>query len=65
MYESTDNVSKFIGRIRTRHEFARGTNEDKTKYGTYANYVDGMIDKIGGDLTDNEVYTILLKLGLL
>jgi hypothetical protein len=63
-YKETTAVNSFIARIRTKHEFARGSNTDKTTYGTYANYVDAMIEKYSGNLTDNDVYTIAIKLGI-
>lgn len=34
--------------IRTRTEFGRGNNSDKTKYGTYQAYLDGMYEKYMG-----------------
>lgn len=63
-YEETPAVTSFIARIRTRSEFARSENPDKTKYKTYAAYVKGMLEKYESELTDNDIATISQKFGL-
>ena len=63
-YEETANVTNFINKIRIPHEFYRGTNEDNTKYKTYKDYVKGMLEKYGDDLTDDEIATIAQMYGL-
>lgn len=63
-YEETDAVKDFKVKIRTKHEFARGNNPDKTKYKTYENYVKAMLEKYEKDLTDDEVATIAQYYGL-
>jgi hypothetical protein len=63
-YEETPAVNSFNARIRTPHEFARGSNDDNAKYKTYKDYVRGMLEKYEGDLTDDEIATIANKYGL-
>ena len=63
-YEETDAVTNFVARIRTKHEFARGTNSDNTKYKSYKDYVKGMLEKYESELTDNDIATISQKFGL-
>ena len=63
-YEETPAVTSFTAKIRTQHEFARGTNPDNTKYKTYKDYVRGMLEKYEKDLTDNDIATISQKYGL-
>lgn len=63
-YEETPAVKSFNAKIRTKHEFARGTNDDNTKYKTYKEYVKGMLEKYEGDLTDDEIATICHQYGL-
>ena len=63
-YEETPAVTSFFAKIRTPHEFSRGTNPDNTKYKTYKDYVKGMLEKYEGDLTDNDIATICQKYGL-
>ena len=64
-YEETENTKLFKASIRTRSEFGRG-GTDKEKYGTYENYIEGMLDKwLGsGQLTENEVATLVSYYGL-
>ena len=64
IYEETPAVTSFCAKIRTKHEFARGSNPDNTKYKTYKDYVKGMLDKYEKDLTDNDIATIAQKYGL-
>lgn len=64
IYEETKAVNNFVARIRTKSEFARGSNPDKQKYKTYEAYVKGMLEKYEKDLTDNDVATIATMFGL-
>jgi hypothetical protein len=64
VYEDTENVTSFVARIRTPHEFARGSNPDKTKYGDYKSYVKAMLEKYEEDLTDGEMAAIVARFGL-
>jgi hypothetical protein len=63
-YKETAAVNDFVAKIRTPHEFARGSNSDNQKYKTYKDYVKGMLEKYGNDLTDNDIATIAQKFGL-
>jgi peptidoglycan hydrolase-like protein with peptidoglycan-binding domain len=64
IYEETPAVTNFIAKIRTKTEFARGSNADKTKYKTYEAYVKGMLKKYESELTDDEVAAIVGRFGL-
>lgn len=45
-WKSYDDAAKAgYSNIRTKNEFARSNNDDKQKYGTYANYLDAMYRK--------------------
>ena len=63
-YEETKAVSNFVATIRTKNEFARGTNSDNKKYKTYEDYVYAMLEKYEKDLTDDEIATIVAMYGL-
>lgn len=63
-YEETPAVTSFVAKIRTPHEFSRGSNSDNQKYKTYKEYVKGMLEKYEGDLSDNDIATISQKFGL-
>lgn len=65
-YEETDATKLFKASIRTRSEFGRAGNSDKAKYGTYEDYIKGIMDKwlSEGKLTDNDVATLLSYYGL-
>lgn len=58
-YKITPNVTDFWARIRTKHEFARGSNPDKTKYKTYYDYLYGMLEKYESGLSADEIGTIV------
>lgn len=64
VYEDTENVTSFVAKIRTPHEFARGSNPDKTQYGDYKSYVKGMLKKYEDDLTDGEIAAIVARFDL-
>lgn len=64
IYEETPAVTSFTARIRTKREFARGSNPDNQKYATYEDYVRGMLEKYESELTDNDIATISQKYGL-
>lgn len=63
-YEETDAVNNFVAKIRTKHEFARGSNSDNQKYKSYNDYVKGMLEKYEGELTDDDIATICQMYGL-
>lgn len=63
-YEETPAVKSFAAKIRTPHEFSRGSNTDNQKYKTYKDYVKGMLEKYESGLSDNDIATIAQKFGL-
>lgn len=63
-YKETAAVNNFMAKIRTKSEFARGSNSDNTKYKTYNDYVKAMLEKYESDLTDDEIATIAHLYGL-
>lgn len=62
----TDNTDRFEASMRTKHEFARSSNEDKKKYGSYNQYIAGKIAENleRGDLTVAEAQYLIEKYGL-
>lgn len=62
----TANTKNFHAAIKTKNEFYNRGGADKETYGTYENYIEGIIDKWAGEgkLDDNEVATLLVYYGL-
>ena len=66
-YKETENTKLFQASIKTKNEFNTRGGSDKEKYGTYENYIEGMLDKqlSSGKLSENEVATLLSYYGLI
>ena len=65
-YKETKNTQLFQASIKTKNEFYTRGGSDKSTYGTYENYIEGILDKwLGqGKLTEDEVATLLAHYGL-
>ena len=66
-YKETDATKMFKASIKTKNEFYNRGGSDKATYGTYENYIKGIMDKWlqKGDLTDNDVATLGMYYGFI
>ena len=60
-YKETGNTLNFQNSVKTKNEFYTRGGSDKAKYGSYENYIEGLLDQAlrAGRLTEDEVATLL------
>lgn len=65
-YKETSGTLNFQHSVKTKNDFYTKGGSDKVKYGTYENYIEGLLDQAlrAGRLSEDEVATLLAYYGL-